>query len=59
MTDDEFEPFGILFGFLAFVITLAIDLLVFAIELSIGALVLFLTLVWGIVCLVLDIKENE
>lgn len=59
MTDDEFEPFALLFGVIGFVITLAVDLLAFAIELSIGALVLFLTLVWGLVCVVLDVKEND
>ena len=59
MTDDELEPFALLFGVIGFVITLAVDLLAFAIELSIGALVLFLTLVWGLVCVVLDVKEND
>jgi len=59
MTDDEFEPFGILFGFLGFVITLAIDLLIFAITLSMEALIMALTLVWGLVCMILDITQND
>lgn len=55
MNDDEWSAVG----FLIWILAVCIDLLLFALEITLEAVILCFTIVWAIVCMVLDFKQSN
>jgi len=48
------DDYGIVLGLVGGTLTVMLDLILFAIELTFEAVMLILTVVWGLVCLLLE-----
>lgn len=57
MSDDE--EWGVFSFFIGGMLTIIFDLLLFAIELTFEAVVLCLSITWQIVCIFIDVWEND